>query len=165
MVPMKTFDDRWQALKQEDTTLPAPEPHSMMDAEDMRIVQWGPEGKTQKITWRERMAPYSAWIQRGDHKGVWRSIENRLVDEIVTDCAVNHFGERYRVNRSTPYDQYGEAYVNAKIIEIQQYGQIHEILLILDGLRVLIGQPFKIRNGQGWKFKHSVPIEHLLNKL
>lgn len=159
---MKTFDDNWHALKNEDFSIPDAQPYSMLNAEDIKLVQWSNNLNNQKLSWRDRMTPYTAWIDKGDTKGLWRPIENRLYDEIQTDYVLNHYGKGYRIIRSTARFENGEAMLNVKLIEIQQYENILETLLILDGNRVMIGKPYKIRGGLGWKFNDSVRFNKVL---
>ena len=159
---MKTFDDNWQALKGEDYSIPEPKPHSMSDAEDLKIVFWFNNTKQQKFTWRERMSPNTAWLDLGDDKGMWRTTENRLFEEIQYEYATQHFGQGYRVVRSTPRFEDGSLMLNAKTIHIFKEGELQEIVLILDGTRVYSGYPTKVKNGQAWKFNQSVHIQNLI---
>lgn len=159
---MQTVDYNWQMLKQEDRTLPQAQPHSMSEAEDIQIVQWHNNPNSQKISWRESMAPFTAWIEKGKDKGMWRAIENRFIEEIQYDYATNHFGQGYKIIRSTPTSDSGEAMLNVKIIEIQQHGDTKEVMLILDGTRVFVGKQGKIKTGVRWRFTNSVLLKTLL---
>lgn len=159
---MKTFDDNWQALKDEDRTLPEKPQHSMINAEDIKLVQWSNNPNNQKLTWRESMAPYVAWIDLGDHKGMWREKENRLFEEIQTEYAINYFGQGYKVMKSTARFEDGDAMLNAKTLHLFKANVLEEVLLILDGDRVFHSTRYSIKGGQGWKFKHSVQLTKLI---
>lgn len=159
---MQTVDYNWQALKEEDRTLPEKQPHKMIDAADIQIVQWNNNPYKQKLTWKESMAPYTAWIDKGDTKGMWRPIENRLYEEIQADCALNRFGQGYKIIRSTPRFEDGTNMLNAKVIEIQKEGVITEMILILDSHRVFVGKQGKIKEGMRWTFNTSVSIKELV---
>jgi hypothetical protein len=159
---MQDIDYNWQALKEEDRTLLEKQPHKMIDATDIQIVQWHNNSKQQKLTWRETMVPYTAWIDVGDAKGMWRAQENRIVEEMQADYAINQFGKGYKIIKSTPRSETGEALLNAKIIQIECCGDIQEVLLILDGNRILLGKLGKIKGGIRWTFKDSVSIGKLL---
>jgi hypothetical protein len=156
---MQTVDHNWQQLKEEDRSLPEKTPHKMQDAEDIFVVEWLNNTEQQKITWRDRMVPYTAWIDKGRDLGVWRASENRLFEEIQADLAINNFGQGYRIVRSTARFEDGTAMLNAKVIEIQKQGEILELLLILDGERVFVGSRGRIKNGHRWRFNNSVPIK------
>lgn len=159
---MKIFDDNWQALKDEDRSLIEPKPHSMQNAEKIKLVIWANNPNNQKFTWHESMAPYVAWIDLGDTKGLWRSEENRLYEEIQADYAVNYFGQGYRVLKSTARFEDGVPMLNVKFIHIFKNFQLLEVILILDGYRVMIGSTYKIKGGQGWKFNESVLLKSLI---
>jgi hypothetical protein len=156
---MQTVDHNWQQLKEEDRSLPEKQPHKMMNAEDIFVVEWHNNTEQQKITWRDQMVPYTAWIDKGRDLGMWRAVENRLFEEIQADLAVNSFGQGYRIVRSTARFEDGTPMLNAKIIEIQQHKEIKELLLILDGERVFVGRRGKIKNGNRWRFENSVAIK------
>lgn len=156
---MQDIDYNWQALKEEDRTLPEKQPHSMRNAETVQIVQWHNNPKQQKITWRETMSPYAAWIDKGDAKGMWREQENRLYEEIQYELR-NSYG--YKVLRSTARFEDGTSMLNVKTIEIHQDNEIKEVILILDGSRVYTGKQGKVKNGIRWSFTNGVNIKELL---
>lgn len=159
---MQTVDHNWQLLKEEDQSLPEQAPHTMLDAEDIFVVEWLNNREQQKITWREKMVPYTAWIDKGRDLGMWRASENRLFEEIQADLAINHYGQGYRIIRSTARFEDGTAMLNAKVIEIQQQEEIKELLLILDGERVFVGKSSRIKNGHRWRFENSAPIKDFI---
>jgi hypothetical protein len=156
---MQTVDNNWQQLKEEDRSVPEKQPHKMLDAEDIFVVEWTNNTEQQKITWRDRMVPYTAWIDKGRDLGMWRACENRLYEEIQADLAINSFGQGYRVIKSSARFEDGTSMLNVKVIEIQQYTEIKELLLILDGVRIFVGQRGRIKNGSRWRFDTSVPIK------
>lgn len=159
---MQEIDHNWNKLKEEDYSIPETKPHSMQDAEDIKLVYWANNPTNQKISWRENMAPYTAWIDLGDPKGLWRANENRLYEEIQTEYAINHFGQGYRVVKSTARFEDGTPMLNLKFIHIFKDDVIQEVIAILDGQRVSVGSTYSVRAGQGWKFKNSIPLKSLL---
>lgn len=159
---MQEIDFNWNKLKEEDRSLPEPKPHSMMDAEDLKLVYWANNPTNQKISWRESMAPYVAWIDLGDAKGMWRDKENRLYEEIQAEYAMNYFGQGYKVIKSTARFEDGSPMLNLKFIHIFKGNYLQEVIAILDGNRVSTGTTYKVKGGQGWKFKNSVLIGQLL---
>lgn len=160
---MKTFDDNWQALKDEDRSLPEPKHHNMSDAEDFKLIQWFNNPNNPKLTWRERMSPQIAWFDQGDAKGMWRSKENRLFEEIQYEYSTKHFGQGYRIVKSTARLDGGDPMLNVKMIQVIQHkDDIKEVLLILDGHRVLLGYPVKVKNALAWKFRDSILIDKIL---
>lgn len=156
---MQIVDYNWQALKQEDYSLSEKTPHLLSQAEDLKIVQWHNNPKSQKFTWRESMAPYTAWIDKGDSKGMWRSCENRIVEELQYELRNSH---GYKIIKSTARDETGNAMLNVKIIEIQKDDVTQEVLLILDGQRIYAGKQGKIKDGVSWKFAMGKHLKHLL---
>ena len=159
---MKTVDDNWQALKDEDRSIPEPKQHSMINAEDIKLVYWTNNPNNQKISWRESMAPYTAWIDLGDTKGMWKSVENRLFEEIQAEYAINYFGQRYKIMKSTARFEDGSSMINLKFIHIFKENYLQEVIIILDGNRISLGTTYKVKGGQGYKFKNTRPIENIL---
>jgi hypothetical protein len=159
---MQDIDFNWNKLKEEDHSIPEPKPHSMMDAEDVKLVYWANNPRNQKISWRKNMAPYTAWIDLGDAKGMWRSAENRLYERIQAEYAMKHFGEGYKVMKSSARFEDGSPMLNLKFIHIFKGNYLQEVIIILDCQRVSSGSPYKVKGGQGWKFKDSVSIRQLL---
>jgi hypothetical protein len=159
---MQTVDYNWQSLKEEDKTLPEKQPHKMMNADDIKVVQWHNNPKQQKMTWRESMSPCTAWIDVGDSKGLWRSQENRLYEELQYEILCKHYGQGYKIIKSTARSENKEEMINVKIIQIEQYREIKEVILILDGTRVYTGKQGKVKEGIRWSFKDSVNINTLI---
>jgi hypothetical protein len=159
---MKTFDDNWLKLKEEDRTLPEKQPHSMNDADDIKLVYWFNNPKQQKISWRERMSPMTAWVDLGDTKGMWRPEENRLYEEIQAEYAINKFGKGYRVIKSTARSINGENMLNLKLLQVECHGEVESVMLIANGNRVFLGKKYKVNGGQGWKFRDSVLLKDLV---
>ena len=108
------------------------------------------------------MSPNTAWIDLGDAKGMWRPIENRLFEEIQYEYVTKHFGQGYKVLRSTARYEDGTPMLNVKTIHIFKGEQLQEVITILDGQRVYSGRPLKVKGGQAWKFDTSVNIKGLI---
>jgi hypothetical protein len=156
---MQTVDHNWIKLKNEDRTLAEPKVLVVKDPTDIKLIQWNNNPTQQKLTWRESMVPNTLWIDKGDHKGMWRSIENRLVEEIQAELRTQH---GYRVLRSTARDHQGISMLNVKLIEIQQDQKTQEVILIVNGKRIYVGKQGKISGGVSWKFTDSIEITDLV---
>jgi len=149
---MQTVDYNWQAL-QEESQLPRERPiHKLENAEDIRLTMWHNNTRQQKIQWRERQVPFTAWIDRSYPQEPWREQENRLWEEIQADFVMQH-AQDMSIKRNTARFETGERMQNLKTIEIVKQGIIQDVFLIVNGHYVYVGHIKKIKGGIQWLFK------------
>lgn len=159
---MKTFDDNWQALKTEDRSLVEPQPFSMQEAQDLKLVSWYNRPDQFKLQWTSNFSRHTAWFDRSQTWGLWRSLENLLEDYIRTDLVLRPDSHGYRVIKMTARSEQSTPMINVKLIEILRYNQTQDVFLVLDGTRVSAGIPRQIKQGQQWRFNYSHAIQDLL---
>ena len=120
---MQEVDWNWAMLKEERlnpvTELP---PETYANAEKFRVDRWRKE----------------AWFDYKEHKGLWRSNENRVWEELHYQYRNLEGGA---VIRQTARTEHYENLMNIKMIEVQQYGRPIESILIVDGTRLFTATP------------------------
>lgn len=158
---MQTVDHNWRRLREEDRTLPEPQPIDMRFTEDHRLTQWFNNPQTQKFSWRSNLVPYTAWIELGQTWGLWRELENRLVEEIQADWVITHQHD-YSIKKSTARDQENNPMINAKFLHIFYRQQLVDVFMILNGEKILTARTKKIQSGQQWLFREPVDLNTIL---
>lgn len=148
---MQEVDWNWAMLKEERLN-PVKElpPETYANAEKFRVDRWRNNPKNYKISWREGVLRKEAWFDYREHKGLWRSNENRVWEELHYQYRNLEGGA---VIRQTARTEHYENLMNIKMIEVQQYGKPIESILIVDGHRLFTAQPTLSKDKYSYTYK------------
>lgn len=148
---MQEIDWNWARLREESATpvkeLPA---ETYANAEKFRVDRWRNNPKNYKISWREGVLRKEAWFDYREHKGLWRSKENRIWEELHYQYRLV---EGAAVIRHTARTEHYENLMNIKMIEVQQYGRPVESILIVDGTRLFTATPTISKDKYSYNYK------------
>jgi hypothetical protein len=163
---VKTFDDNWYNLKQEKhTVIDADTPTVSLEASNWRVTRWFNNPRQLKIEWREGITKHWAWFDQDEHRGLWRSKEQRVWDEIRTELRNE---TNLRISRMTARTDQSDAIPDIKMLEIQTVDMIEDInndgrtkkmtkslsaVLIINQDTIYYADPKSIKGGISYIFK------------
>jgi hypothetical protein len=149
---MKEFDINWHLLRKEQANTVEAEttPATYSNGERWQVRSYFNNSKNYKISWREGILNKEAWFDYKEHKGLWRSTENRLWEEIVY---IYRLQSGISVTRQTARTPNYENLMNIKMIEVLEFGRPLESFLIIDGNMLLKADPIITKNYYTYNYR------------
>jgi hypothetical protein len=152
---MKTYDDNWAALKQEQMCKMIEEPiaNISLDAEQWTLTLWYNNPRQMKLEWREGVVRHTAWVYRDNDPGSWRTREYAIWDYLRTDLRNEQDLALRRLTAKQVTDQGTRVIEDLKLIAIEQHKRLGAMILIINQTRKLISDPSMTKDKMIWRFK------------